>query len=328
MDYEIGSATDAHDMLDKIRLFLVANGWTQDDYASETYGYRLNMHRGALYINMFSTIGYDPITTNSWTYVTYRMNGIAFSPATGYTASPGGTKPWKNMPGVPYLSSGYADNAFACCVGHMTGAVTSYHMAADGDNFICAMETATGFFRWVAFGTLAAYGAIGSPPNGFYLCTSNSTYDDESYTGSGGVEMQRIFAHRTTGAFRNAALRFADNWHMKESGARIVQPIPTIGNSVPTNRNDFHWGLVHPLYDAMPADIGGLSPLLPAQIGVEYSGYEVPVGHFDLARITSMKGFSVGQQITVGGDDFVVVPCPSAEAPYYPYAIAIRITGA
>ena len=331
MDYEIGSATDAHDMLEKIRLFLAANGWTQNGFATETYGHRLHLSRGAVFVNLFSAIESDPITTNAWTSTTYRMSGIALSPSTGYSASPTGAKAWKNMPGA--LSRGstgmftYADNIFACAVADMTGAVASYHMAADGDNFICAMEIATGDFRWVAFGTLAPYGAIGAAPNGFYLCASLGVGGN----GLGPADMRRIFAHNQINSYYpNCTVRFADSWAYSGGSpvGLVLHPISPLGQGYAIySESSPYWGYMHGLLSSMPADIGGLSPLFPAQIGVEYSGYRLPIGHFDLARVTHMGGFSVGQQITVGGEDFVVLPCNRADAAY-PYGIAIRVTGA
>lgn len=331
MDYETGSATDAHDMLDKIRTFLVANGWTQNAYVSETYGYRLHVSRGALYINMFSCIGADPITNRTWTYATYQMSGIAVSPSTGYSASPTGDKAWKNMPGAPAHSTAllsYADGIFACAVADITGAVSSYHLVADGDQFIAAMEISSGVYRWIAFGRLNAYGSIGSSPNGLYLCASSATGGN----GIGAEELRRIFAHpnNANSYYPNATLRFDDAWAFTgdDPVGHIAHPVSAVGDGyTPYPDTSQYWGALHGLLHSMPADIGGLSPLLPAQIGVYYLDYHVPLGHYGIARITHMDGFSVGQSITVGSEDFVVLPCNSADFDY-PYAIAVRITGA
>ena len=334
MDYETGSATDAHDMLDKIRTFLVANGWSQNGYVSETYGYRLHLNKGALYINMFSGIATDPISDNTWYSTTYRMSGIAVSPSTGFTASPTGAKAWKNMPGAPVHDPAYfdyADDIFACAVADMTGAVVSYHLVADGDQFIAAMEISTGVYRWIAFGLLDAYGSIGSSPNGLYVCTSSCMGGSNS-TGLGYEELRRIFAHIRSSdtSYPNATLRFNDAWAVPGGNpvGDVAQPISAIGYGyTPYQDTSITWGAMHGLLSSMPADIGGLSPLLPAQIGVVYSGNPVPIGHFGLTRITHMDGFSVGQSISVGSEDFVVLPCNNADFDY-PYAIAIRVTGA
>jgi len=330
MDYESGTATDAHDMLDKIRAFLAANGWTQNGFVSETYGYRLHVSRGQMYVNLFSGIATDPISGNVWTSTTYRMSGIAVSPSTGYSASPTGSKAWKNMPGAPAHSTtilSYADGIFACAVADMTGAVASYHLAADGDQFIAAMEVSPGAYRWIAFGLLDAYGDIGSSPNGFYLCASSGLGGN----GIGAEELRRIFAYsELNGYYPNCTLRFENAWafHGKSPAGYVIHPVSTIGSGyTPSPDTSSFWGTMHALLSSMPADIGGLSPLLPAQMGVYYSGHEVPLGHFNLARVTHLAGFAVGQQISVGGEDFIVLPCNRADAAF-PYAIAMRITGA
>ena len=336
MDYETGSATDAHDMLDKIRTFLVANGWTQNGYVSETYGYRLHLNKGALYINMFSGIATDPI---SGKYMVFdhlpdeRHRG--FTVPRGSTASPTGAKAWKNMPGAPVHDPSYfdyADDIFACAVADMTGAVSQLPPGGRRRPVHCGHGDFNGC---LSLDRLRIARRLRQ-----HRIPTQRVLREHQFV-HGWIQLERPRVTKNCAAFsptcvlpthhiQTPTLRFNDGWAVPGGNpvGDVAQPISAIGYGyTPYQDTSITWGAMHGLLSSMPADIGGLSPLLPAQIGVVYSGNPVPIGHFGLARIAHMDGFSVGQSISVGSEDFVVLPCNNADFDY-PYAIAIKVTGA
>ena len=315
MDYEAGTATDPVDMLNKIRLFLVANGWTQLAYAAATSGYRLSVQRGAVFINAYACTNYNP----NGTATVDNLTGLAFATATGFSASPGGTRPWKNMPGAPGFSSAViADNILGSTVPGMSLSINPYWMAADGDNFVCCINVATGTYRWVAFGTLIAINTLGASPNGFVLFTSAGP--------SAPVANQiNVFAAPSISVYTNGVLRFNDTWYFSHGSttpaARVVCPLqnPTAVQSGAVA------GLLFNLFQAMPGAYGMLAPLLPCYVGIELDGsYDVLLGHLELVRLTHMGAFSDAQEITIGTDEFIVLPADTLGG-NWDYGVAMRI---
>ena len=52
MAYESGSASNATDLLDKLRVFLVAQGWTQNKWEAISGGYRLHLNKNSVFVKV------------------------------------------------------------------------------------------------------------------------------------------------------------------------------------------------------------------------------------------------------------------------------------
>lgn len=90
MAYQTGSYVDANDLLDKIRLKGIAEGWIVNKYEAIGLGDRLHMNKGSVYMNFRSTLNDVEFTNNIGS-----RYGVASYLGTGYD----GGQDWDKQPG-------------------------------------------------------------------------------------------------------------------------------------------------------------------------------------------------------------------------------------
>jgi len=96
MSYQTGSYVDANDLLDKIRLKCLEQGWTVNKYEAVGLGDRLHVSKGTVYINLRSTLNDSEFTNGRGD-----RYGIAGYLGTGYN----GGLDWDDQPGNTYDTS-------------------------------------------------------------------------------------------------------------------------------------------------------------------------------------------------------------------------------
>ena len=92
MAYETGTATGATDLLDKLRLFAIAQGWTVNRWVSWTSGYELCLQKGSAYFNLRSCQNGSLLVNGSTQSSKY---GITLNGSDGYA----GGSAWDRQPG-------------------------------------------------------------------------------------------------------------------------------------------------------------------------------------------------------------------------------------
>lgn len=148
MAYQNGTAISPADLLQKLAVFLTANGWTQDLSVADGAGWRLHAHKGGVFINLRAAINEAQASLFDGVY-TYPWSGIALYGGTGFT--PGNT--WKTQPGGPL------GNGTASVVGAgspmASGAISGYHFFADitGDTIVAVIEKTAGVFTHFGWGS-------------------------------------------------------------------------------------------------------------------------------------------------------------------------------
>ncbi|MDD3493018.1 MAG: hypothetical protein PHZ19_05945 [Candidatus Thermoplasmatota archaeon] len=156
MAYETGTATSRDELLDMLRVFLVANGWNQEGWAVDGTGYRLHVSKGGIYANFRTaarTEGY--VNYNSADY-RYRADQLAFNIGTGFNAA----SAWWNQPGVPpqfdyfYMTTGIAWGDGTADAWNVT---YSYHFFENGKTVSVVVEGQPGSFKHLHFGKLSEY---------------------------------------------------------------------------------------------------------------------------------------------------------------------------
>lgn len=138
MAYQTGSATGIDDLLDKLRLFLTSNGWTQNLFQPDGDGYRLHLYKGAQFVNFRSTqtdppSGTDGLDAHIW------VNG-----SEGFD----GGAAWDAQPNASPSS----------LLRDMPGALPNYWFFANGDCCYVVVEKSVGAFMHMAFGLLEKNG--------------------------------------------------------------------------------------------------------------------------------------------------------------------------
>jgi hypothetical protein len=182
MAYQTGTATTIHDLLDRFRLFLAAQGWTEAAWSAEGTGRRLHMSKGGTYVHFRSFQNEAPHTGAPTT-----ETGIAMTMSTGYT--PGATE-WQAQPVAPVPPSSTTRYSMACTVARAQTNI-EYRFLADpsGDHLVLlARRTGDGsahgqtaWFNYLVFGRSIIKG--GTWAGGQYMSGVRMTIQINSNSG-------------------------------------------------------------------------------------------------------------------------------------------------
>lgn len=181
MAYETGTATSQHDLLDKIRVFTLAQGWTvnkwEDDNSSHfqpdlsTSGKRLHIQKGSNYFNFRSCVRAFPFSTfvfNDTGGIYWgEITGIAMVGSTGYD----GGEDWDEQPGN--VKSSINDLTAGCCIAEVSGSFTYWFFITD-DMIVVTVESASGVYQHLIFGTISQHGSYTGGQ--FFAGSFDSTY--------------------------------------------------------------------------------------------------------------------------------------------------------
>lgn len=190
MAYETGSSSGPNDLLDKLRAFLLANGWTINSFTALGSGYRLHVSKGSVFVNFRSYVAEVISAANfiNGSTTTNAHYGIAGYPSDGYNGSLG----WNLQPGYPNYSS-------ACqggCMPGLTSAIPTYHFFAypDSDEIYVVVEFVTNRFQMMSFGTILKYNAaavggrwMSMPGRDRDLATNVQSSGGIDYSGAGSL---------------------------------------------------------------------------------------------------------------------------------------------
>lgn len=298
MAYETASANDPNDLIDKLRIFALANGWTVDYNGGRTNpggglqagsNNAVAMHKDGLYV-----VFYQDTSSNSTANPTPRVANYTY---------PG---PWVSGNGT----DAQANKTLTTTANSMSGPYTAYHFFADpARNYLhCAVEVVSGRFTHFHVGTLDKAGGgqavayncalrwnFTTAPNYINIIASQQhgvPFDDAnsgaaSWTGtavrvdSDGVtpRNQQMYDSDTTQA--KGGFTVAGGQRLMSYMARLV------GASTITGR----------------------SPLLPLIVmSSRTSGvYSVVGSPFDL-RLIRMDNLAAGEVLTIGSDSWKCFP--------------------
>ena len=150
MAYQTGTASGANDLLDKLRLFAVANGWSANRWADIGNGRELCLAKGSAFFSLRSYQN-ETVALNG----SYGANrtGLAVTGADGYSAGAA----WDRQPGYPQRTSGGATDQYSGYTPFVTnpGPFPAYHMfAPDSKTIYLEVEVTTGTFQRLGFGSL------------------------------------------------------------------------------------------------------------------------------------------------------------------------------
>ncbi len=328
MSYQTGVATDPDDLLDKLRLFLIAEGWTVDGWAADTYtrytysgmnpgnGYRLHVHKGSAYFNFRSCIRNTPFYTvvsdsvaNGAGYYAHEVTGIAMNGSTGYN----GSLAWYEQPGAPQRAG--TGGFYGVAVTRVpTSGIPAYIFFTVGQTVGVVVEIATNEFQWLLFGTLAK---AGSYTGGMFYTGSNPGYapetaylESDAY-GKGPFENPGATYYARTGVYLDGVDGYT-GWRLDVSSylsakENLLGPLAA-GALESTSGAGWNGSLLTALLAKEPNALNGNVALLPLYHCVgRSSGMVTYVGYPEGLAAVRMDYVNPKDEITLGSDTWVLL---------------------
>lgn len=142
--YETGTATSVTDLLDKLRIFATANGWTQDNFGARTSGsgQALQLHKGSQYLTFIADTATGTATDPGPYFGAYQHNT--------YSAGNG--------------TENQAQGSSKCYANGMTGPFAAYHFmtgSEGGSDYLhVVVEVTAGTYKHIMAGKLVGFGAL------------------------------------------------------------------------------------------------------------------------------------------------------------------------
>lgn len=302
MAYETGSAAGPNDLLDKLRAFLLANGWTINSFITIGSGRRLHVTKGGVFANFRS---YQNETLSSANDVngqtTAAFWGIGFNPSDGYNAA----NLWCQQPGYPNYSG-----AKGGYLNQMSSAIPTYHFFtySDIDEVHVVVEFVTGRFMYLGFGQIALYN--GAAFGGRWM--GGGGYSDSSLPLTSGFEtsgsaecipFRNSYYAGGTGSCSSFLRVNIDNHDGWAGGGRIASnspsPLAAIsaeywdGDTLTATTSPFTWQ----------------TQLLPYMVGVVRSDTAIsPFGEIKNLRRLDITNYLPAEEFALGPDTWKVFP--------------------
>lgn len=317
MAYQTGTSTGPDDLLDKLRIFLNGDGWTVNSWATDGTGKRLHVQKGSsptLYFNFRSATNEygSTITEDNFNGANGAVTGILVNGSTGYS----GAQPWHKQPGYAQ-NIDYNDYSFGMVISPVSvTAIPSYYFFTVDRTVHIAVEITSGKFQFISFGCLEKEGSYTGGQFFTGSFSSRTPYDDwddpngENYApdyfrnGPGGGVKGAVYVD----ADSVADFRIAEG----DDAPEILFPcvVGQQGNEYYSQKGicSHFWEKSPNFYNAIPA-------FCPVYIFVErsdgnYSLLGEPAG----LRFLNTRNYSQGQQVTYGGDDWLIFHADSQEA--------------
>lgn len=328
MAYQTGTATDGTDLLDKLRLFLSANGWTINRWSANPNG-------GGNQLCVQSPSVGDPsyfnfadaeeenssgfyVNSIQLTEASYLNTGICLNGSDGYDAG----ALWDEQPGGPRGSSGgrspnFPRHTYCPFDAFGIGPFPSYHfyLSTDAETCFVVTEVATGVYYHFGFGKLDTFNSLTSPQGRFFFGSSgdpvffNTTnwwltrpVDDSSRA----LEIMpgRVSEYSSTGSKGGCFVRIAeggfDAWAQTCRGSASpsysARSLQGVGQS-------------KIIAELAPDPLNEVGVLVPSTLGLYIGSTLVqPIGTIPGLRYMRMDSFLPGDEFSLGSDVWNVYP--------------------
>lgn len=323
MAYQTGTSTGCNDLLDKFRLFAIAQGWTVNRWVASALGQELCISKGSAYFN-FRSVQNENLLLNG-VLGGAGMYGIMVSGSDGYSTG----LTWDRQPGYPVRNVGTlgaSDQGHVWMMVHdlAIGPFPSYHFISSGTGSLyCELEVSTGIFQRFGVGSLDLYNPAASGGGRFYYATGGAMpltfanqkwreYDIDNPTycmecvpfrraSLAGYHSGTYQAGRTTsGSMVRTAFSSFDNWAGSGRDA-TQQPYPWVSQG----------GGCHDRFirDLSPSPLNGIGVLVPNVVSLNINNeFLAPIGQVPGMRYMDMTGYLPGDEFTLGGDTWKVFP--------------------
>lgn len=291
MAYETGVATSQHDLLDKLRIFLVANGWAQNKWAVEGSGYGLCVQKELVFANFRSVVLNENILGD--VSLLPKSAGIFCNVSTGYAAG----SVVLGQPGSPLIKMGFK---YAMLMPTDTSNIEEYYFFTSGNNIdVVAKKNAatSGYYSMHV-------GEVSEKFGDFYHC---SYFTGLTPPDSSSIYIYKPFArtyftdHTSAGYGLRVTSGSAVEWYGVVSSntgkSFYYDTVPNFGDHTSVLNAGFSTSLM-----AIPASPSGNITLYPIYIGAYRSSTAVPLGIVSTLRMCNATYVTNGDEITIGAD--------------------------
>ena len=286
MAYETGTANNLDDLLDKLRLFALANGWVVNKYVAPVNGTdsELYLTKGEVYANLEARLqtgnqvfhGVFQIIDRPYLRI-YMSTGFDTNQAVDSQpqSSPGSESDW------------------------LLGPMQAYHFFSQGDYLYVVVEVLANEFNHFGFGQGTK---IGTYTGGvFNLVTSwgQSTFAiDVPTSGTHRVPFDLVTNNTVKCAVLGSDVSGTFAWYGYASSTVAARALGIL-------RSNF----MGPVFEYTPNDFNGRTILQPIVLGHGMPGdlYTI-IGHAPDIRYVNIKALSPGESITLGGDTWLTFP--------------------
>ncbi len=321
MAYQTGTASSQTQQLDALRVFAVANGWTELRWNAHGTGYQLSLTKNGLYFHLRSFVN------ESLRYGLYPTSGIFLTSSTGYDSA----EPWYNQPGTIRNM----DNNTEACGLYWAEANITYHLFAAGnpDMIMLVAEVTPGVYQQLAFGQLFKYGAYAG---GDFVTASfgneasldtTSIYDypfGTEYDKYGGFPFNDYNVSGTS--FVRGTVDGGDVWfsvcsYSPLTGKRAMAMFEKNFRTPRYSLARFWWSHV-------PNTLNGVTPMIPFYVFVERpSGYFSPFGYTPHLRYLNISNYAPAEQFAIGSDQWMAFPAHSKNGHSGVHGYCVRMNG-
>lgn len=300
MAYQTGTATNANDLLDKFRVFAIAQGWTVNRWADVGSNKELCIHKGSAYFNFKMN--------NQRAYCNGQsvwLRGITVNGADGYDAAGSVHR----QPNYPKRVASIRDEAVVLFPLTTMGPFIAHHFfAPDNKTLYAEVELTAGCFLRFGCGSLDVFG---STAHGQFCYAS---------TGQVGGNWLSQDMDRGNNAIELVPFRAADyNSNRYSFGSMVRVQLVGFDNWASSGRSTFSAGLpmacqgggVHDkvLRDYGANPLNGVGLLLPNIVSLNIGNqYLAPIGTVPGMRYMDMSQYEAGDEFTLGSDTWKVFP--------------------
>ena len=294
MAYQTGNATGVVDLLDKLKIFVEANGWTTNRHDVQGSGRRLQIQKSSdLFFNFRALVSEArPSGAGGGSAV----HGIAFNGSTEYD----GANDWFNQVGAPQDSGGRK----VAGVTSLTGSIPAYHFFAIDDAVYCWIEYTAGRYQWFGFGGVNKIGTWTG--RNFFFGYSNCAAQavstpicplmgDSFIGGTSPIGYVIVHCDGYTG-WRAAGASSGSSGNL--AGSRVFDVLRLYSGQLESTPNNFN----------------SLSVILPVSLLVYRDANNntlspsTPIGYLPELHYINIKHLVPGAEYTLGGDTYRVFP--------------------
>lgn len=314
MAYETGASTGPNDLLDKLRLFAIAQGWTVNRWATAGSGLELCVSKGSAYFNMRSYENETALINGGSNTLRY---GIAINGSDGFASG----SAWDRQAGYPLRPNGTAGSeqghAYMPFVTSIGPFPAYYLFAPDSKTIYLEVKVTTDTFQRLGFGSLDLFNPI-TPGGGRFFYATGGISSVTASTGplawlgneidSNNYSLEEVpfrcadytdYAYNS-GSFVRSAFDSFDNW----CGSGWASSITYMAKAC-------QGGGVHDkiIRDSSPNPMNGIGILTPNVVSVNRADqYLHPIGVVPGMRYMDMTNYLPGDEFTLGSDTWKVFP--------------------
>jgi hypothetical protein len=320
MGYQTGVSTGPNDLLDKLRLFLISEGWNVNLWTTVGAGYRLHVDKVTsssgvqMYFNFRSAIsetGSTLITEDNNGGANGTVTGIIINGSTGYDVG----QDWDTQPGYSY--NPYDNNyGYGGVMTQMsTSAIPAYYFFTVGDSVHICVEVTSGQFQFTSFGCLLKQGTY---DGGMYFSASWPSvypYGDWSL----GLYGPRYFTHNIGGSYGSISggvyldVDSIARWRTTDAETLREILMPCVaGQSV--NGLYSTSALASHFWKKSPNSYNNIAAMCPIYVSGKRSDNNYSLlGWPEGVRFLNVTNYSAGQELTYGTETWKVFHADSAD---------------